>query len=66
MTRNMQGRLAMTKLKLPVLACTICGWAWTPRTNPKVCPKCKNKNWDTGRVRKIYRKRAERRPEGGL
>jgi rubrerythrin len=31
-----------------MLTCKRCGYAWVPRHNkkPKVCPKCKNPNWN--------------------
>jgi len=35
-------------LELPTLECKKCGHTWTPRNPklPKVCPKCKNPNWN--------------------
>jgi rubrerythrin len=34
--------------ELPILVCKRCGHLWSPKTNnlPKVCPKCKNPNWN--------------------
>jgi rubredoxin len=29
--------------------CALCGWTWRPRDpakRPKICPKCKKRNWD--------------------
>lgn len=44
----------MTDYDLPHLVCQRCGYGkdvnhpWIPRTEktPKVCPKCKNPNWN--------------------
>lgn len=33
--------------RLPRLYCKRCGYMWIPRkSNPHVCPKCKNPKWD--------------------
>lgn len=49
-------------IPVPVLHCKYpdCGNDWVPRTTrmPKVCPKCKRYNWETGRTKK-------RRVKGG-
>lgn len=46
-----------TKYSLPVLLCTRCHHEWTPRepVPPKVCPRCKNPNWNTPK-HKLIRK----------
>lgn len=44
----------MTEFNLPELECFRCGHRWNPRANklPKVCPKCKNPNWNRLRTEK--------------
>ena len=41
-------------IPLPLLHCQRCGHKWTPRKDclPKVCPKCKNPNWNKEAVQK--------------
>ena len=47
------------KMQLPVLKCKRCGYTWVPRieTRPKVCPGCKNPNWDKERSEKETNKK---------
>jgi uncharacterized OB-fold protein len=37
---------------LPTIYCKRCGHIWIPKTNqpPKVCPKCKNPNWNKQKI----------------
>lgn len=44
----------MKEISLPVLECTRCGHVWVARKQslPKVCPKCKNPNWNKSKGEK--------------
>lgn len=38
---------------IPQFKCKICKYKWTPRQeNPRVCPNCKNKNWNMIKAKK--------------
>lgn len=44
-----QLRVVEREEKAPGLTCKVCGHSWTPRTSsPKLCPKCKHRNWREG------------------
>jgi len=38
-------------MELPTYECQKCHHVWVPnKVNPKQCPKCKNPNWNPGRI----------------